>query len=612
MLNIYHGTNPAVFQIEELYGRENVISEIENHVRNRRSIVLMGLEGVGKSSILNSFFNLEFCHKMAVEFRILIRVTDFPIDRDTDGIYQYLTDGVLRSIDALDQEETSYIYIRLRKKCIERIQECEDKASRFQQICEVIQDAGYFITLVIDGFERFVSSPNVKMEHHNLMNTLISKNLSYVVATNYDFNQESLPTLVSGSFLLMKFAGNEVKVRGLSEDVCSVILKEGNFTQEQIHQLRILSGGIPSILRKAAEHTFDQKDNAITDWKKIQNETYSDTKILLERWCKLLSPNQVEVLNIIAEKEFKESTPFPDASLNLAAQSLVDRGILINPIETNTMRVIPGLYKFSTPLLRLYVKEKKLKAQTISNFQAEQERLKNVSILKSMLESQDLQKIDKDRIIELYDAIAIDTGRPRPVNFNASLSDIELQEYELSRVVFERFNTKVKDFITNGIQVDKTFSNVTMIDFAPAYISFAKAIEVHLNETLVPIMKKVSPDEIISYNGRNCKLIDTGHLMLGTIQHVLNRTYEGTGGSFIGNAGIFCDSKVGKFSETWWRKICKKISKIKTSRNEIPHSDFFTREDGKRFLREMFGGQICVCSETQMIYDVLVKKKILS
>ena len=150
MYNKYHGTNPALTNIQDLFGREDAFQLLDDHIKNRRSVVIMGVEGVGKSSLLNCYFNVAYRRKMARDQRILIRVTDFPTDRDTDGVYQYLAEGVLYAIDSLDQDETEIIYKKIREKCLAKMHECKDSASRFQQVCETIQEFEYNITLVID------------------------------------------------------------------------------------------------------------------------------------------------------------------------------------------------------------------------------------------------------------------------------------------------------------------------------------------------------------------------------------------------------------------------------------------------------------------------------
>lgn len=601
MFNPYRGNNPPIAEASELLGREDTFQKLEDHIENRRSVVVMGVEGVGKSSLLGCYFNLKYRQKMALERRTLIRVTDFPVDRSSDEIYRYLAEGVIRSIDALDQEETRAEYGALRTQCAGKMAECQDEASRFQQVCEVIQEHEYKITLVIDGFERFVSSPHVRMEHHDLMNTLISKNLSFVVATNYDFNQDSLPAMVSGSFLLMKFTGNEIRLKGLTEASCAGYLRDGGFSDSEIHQIYILSGGVPALLRRAAEHTLDHKHDGELVWKQVMQETYSDVSPLLARWCRLLSKNQVAVMNYLSRQE-KGSFSFENATWNTAAKALLDRGLLANPIEASTGRSIAGQYKFSTPLLKLYCQENALRAESIGE--------KGDNLGDALKEA--LQGEGKERVIALYGEIAREAGFPMPVNFQEELTDEILQEFQLSRSVLESFDQSVQDFITTGILVERTFTNVDMLDFSPSYISFAKAIEKHLNLTLVPVLKLIFPEVQISTPGKPPrKLKNMGHMMLGQISYLLRQSYSGVGVSYISEAGRYCTENFKNFPETWWRKIRDDLNATKDIRNDMPHPEFLSGEEGKKFLRLLFVGPKSFFRRCQDLYDAAKKQELL-
>ena len=608
MVNRYHGTNPALTNAQELHGRGNAFHDLDDHITNRRSVVVMGVEGVGKSSLLNCYFNPKYRKQMALSQHILIRVTDFPTDRDTDGIYQYLAEGVLCAVDTLDQEETKEIYQKLREKCARKMSECQDTASRFQQICEVIQDFEYAIMLVIDGFERFVSSPHVKMEHHNLMNNLISKNLSFVVATNYDFNQDSLPAAVSGSFLLMKFSGNEICLKGLSEADCGDLLHSDDFSQEELHQQWILSGGIPAILRRAAEHVFEAKQSGPVPWKKVFQETYADTTPLLSHWCKLLSKNQVRVLKDLAGADSKVGISYEDDALRTAAQELVDRGLLTNPIESGTLRTIPGLYKFNTPLLKLYCKEHDLQAETILL------RTETAPPQAEAAASGQMEEIDDEKLIEMYGQWAEEHGYPRPVNYN-HLPDELLNQYQLSRAAFDSFDEKVRKFVQTGIFVDQTLLGVEMPDHSPAFIEFAKSLEAHLNHTVFPVLRAIDPTYMI----KNTCLCDMDHLMLGQFITILNWKYRFT--PFTERAGRFCtDRRLNGFPMNWWEKLRRELSDVGTVsgrvsasdiRNDMMHVEFVSAERGEALLRMMFSGERSLFNRCQLLHDEAVKQGLI-
>lgn len=591
----YHGTNPAIFNSKELYGRSDAFQLLDDHIKNRRSVVIMGVEGVGKSSLLNCYFNTQYRKKMALEQRILIRVTDFPTDRDTDGVYQYLAEGVLSAVDSLEQAETESTYDKLRKKCIQKMSECKDSASRFQQVCEIIQEFDYFIMLVIDGFERFVSSPQVKMEHHDLMNTLISKNLSFVVATNYDFNQDSLPVTVSGSFLLMKFSGNEIRLKGLSEETISNLVYPGDFTADELHQLWILSGGIPSIFRRAADHTYTQKINGTINWRDVFQETYLDVSSLIAHWCKLLSIDQTRVLKIIADSDSTSGVSFEEDNLKTAAQALVNRGLLTNPIESGTLRAISGLFKFNTPLLKRYCKDHDLR-----------------------IEADDTEIEDNDLIKEYGDWTGINVlslRDPLPISM--------LGQYQLSNESFSSYAESVQRFIRTGIIVDQALLGVELFDHSPQFIEFAKALEAHLNLTILPVLQKIDPEYVIKRGADPSKdiiLRNVDHLMLGQFVTILNSKYRFV--PFTEKAGQFCSSKLNSFPMSWWEKLKREMSEIGALptqresaadiRNGIAHVEFVSAERGEALLRMMFFGEKSLFNRCQSLHDTAIKQRLIT
>lgn len=606
MDNKYRGTNPPLSDPQKLLGREEALRELGEHIKGHRSVVIMGVEGVGKSSLLNCYFHPRYRREMALKEKLLIRITDFPTDRDSDGVYQYLAEGVLSSVDALDQEETEELYWKLREKCLRRMNDCRDAASRFQQLCEVIQDFGYHIMLVIDGFERFVSSPQVKMEHHDLMNNLISKNLSFVVATNYDFNKTSLPETVSGSFLLMKFSGNEIRLQGLSEQDCAGLTDPGDFTGEELHQLWILSGGIPALFRKAAKHAYAQKMAGPIDWEAVFDNTYLDTADMTARWCKWLSEDQVRVLNALADSDPNQlGLSFSGDSLETAAQALVNRGLLANPVQSGNLNAITGIYKCSTPLLTLYCLEHELRAETFHPIDSKAPA--------APAETED------DELIEGYSSWAGQGSR----SLNEPISDALLRQYQLSRETFSGYTEPVQRFIHTGIIVDQLLMDVALFDHSPQFIEFAKAAEAHLNDTLLPVLRLVDPSFILkkgSGGKEDQTLGNAGHLMLGQFLTILNWKYRFT--TFTDSAGQFCaDRQLNSFPKTWWEKLKRDMNDVGglptkretlvDIRNGISHVEFVSAERGEALLKTMFAGEKSLFNRCQSLYEQFVKASIL-
>ena len=594
------GDNPPLSDMRRLIGRKAEIETLSNHVNNRRNVVIMGVEGVGKSSLIKCFFNRSYRLRMAVENNLLICVTDFPVELDTGDVYQYLADGVLSVVDNLDQPQTQDIYQQMSRKCEEIKQRYPLPASHFEQVCKAIENFDYYIMFVIDGFERFVSSPQVTMEHHNLMNTLLSKNLSFVVATDYDFNKTSIPEGVSGSFLLQKFSQNSLTLTGLSMDSCEGVLRPGDFSSDEIYQLWILSGGIPKLMRRAAEQAWKYKEQGITleqrQWKDVESKTYHQAIPLLQRWCKFLSMVQVEAIKGLAETPADRAyISFTSPVLSDAAQILETRGLLTLPLDGKSFKPIPGLHQFCTILLRQYCRKRGVVAHISVR---DSESILSGESIRNLIEA---PHADRKTIIYEYGRIAEVLGLPAPIAFQSELTDEELRRFELTRETFDGFPQQVRDFLADGIRVEQTFRSVQLVDYAPAYIAFAKAVESHLNLTLVPVLKEIDPELSIRVNNIPTRLRDTAHLMLGNITFVLS-------GAFTQRAASYCtqDKNQPAFDQRWWRDIRRDVDNIRRYRNELPHSDFFQCDDGKSFLQLLFGEINGLFSRCQRLYDSVI------
>ena len=64
MSNPFVGTMPPVDDVRDLYGREDVFKKLDEMIGKGKNIVLMGVEGAGKTSVLESYFTSGYCAKM--------------------------------------------------------------------------------------------------------------------------------------------------------------------------------------------------------------------------------------------------------------------------------------------------------------------------------------------------------------------------------------------------------------------------------------------------------------------------------------------------------------------------------------------------------------------
>ena len=176
------------------------------------------------------------------------------------------------------------------------------------------------------------------------------------------------------------------------------------------------------------------------------------------------------------------------------------------------------------------------------------------------------------------------------IDMNEVLSEEILEAYRLGGGYMDEFDKRVQDFIYVGIQMNRCFENVSRPDFdySPIYISFCKAVEMHLNKTLVEVMKKASPD--IEYHGvRLIDLPESKTLMLGEVQHIFAGATLPLKHRGIEILKSVCRQKgLTRYDKKWWKTFEKTLSDIKLYRNDCPHCSILEYDKGKNLLILLF------------------------
>lgn len=368
-MNPFRGTRMPIDSRNRMIGREDVFEELQMKMENHSHTVIMGVEGSGKSSLLKSFFNREYCMKMAKEERTLIMQTEYPVDVSSDKVYKVFIDRAQDALILLDicgmTEDKKNIEEYL-AKTVE-----QEGGSRFEGTVNSFAARGFRLVYVLDNFERFTTSPQVTMEHHEKMRSLLDKT-QYVVATNYDFNKDSLPPEVQSSYLLQMFANNEITLQGFSLEESEQYIRrelksnDFEFPQSLIEEVYAISGGIPGLLHNAAYHAYDrleQEDIESIKGTDIPKKIFADMQKTMENWSVLLTPNQVRVL-----KELKDKGGRPGEGDDSAAKLLLQRGILREVFRINERgRKVreSGVYDYNSVLFSQFCDKKDAEGHTL-------------------------------------------------------------------------------------------------------------------------------------------------------------------------------------------------------------------------------------------------------
>lgn len=358
---------------DEWIGNRSIIAELEHCVKHRANTCILGPEGSGKTSLLNTTFSPEYRKKMAKTKKKLIYFADLSTRKDGDDLCEYLADRLFWSLDSLIQEREELATI---KEMLKQ-SETESGKTRFQNMIQKLhEDWGYFIVIVMDYFELFTLSPFVTQEHHDCLRSLIeSGSIQCIVATNYDLTYDSLPSVMRGSFFLQKFT-NVIKMRPFTfEDVeeylkvrqedCDLVIPE-NMTA---HIFK-LSGGIPKLVNILAKQIYENllANNGIVNVGEAMKAARSKCEPILDGWCKLLSDAQLDAIKKLTDMCSSNQQygyyDFTAESNEVAVAALESRNLFqrYSYVDQNGNLIFPGDYvmRFNSLLFQHYCKEMKM------------------------------------------------------------------------------------------------------------------------------------------------------------------------------------------------------------------------------------------------------------
>lgn len=330
---------------EDWFGNQDIFNKLDFSINYRTNTCIIGVKGVGKTTLLNCFFTFEYRKQMALEKQILIFSADLSTRTDGDDVCNYLADQLKFSIKRLLRGSNELAEI------IEALDDIETRTgnSKLSETIDILHEYQYFIVLVMDNFELFTSSLNITMEHHGILRSLIeAEKLQCIVATNYDLTEDSLPKHVKGSYLIHKFTDSILVPPFSEKDAITFIQmkqKESPIRLEEqtISMLYGMSGGIPWLLETAADCIYDkiEANDVMLDEYQIKDIVYRECYSLLQSWCKLLTISQINALKILVSQIKDEnklaSWDFTGEQLEMrqAVSTLKERGILQNTIRTD-------------------------------------------------------------------------------------------------------------------------------------------------------------------------------------------------------------------------------------------------------------------------------------
>lgn len=355
-------TPPYLSSADKLYDRQKQLLELRAKLDARANLVLFGPEGIGKSALLECFFNRRFLLEQARDLT-LIYLGAFPDNMDGEGVYGFFGDKLREITLLLSQCGMA----DLRQSILEEMdkQKHQNMASRFDGYLNTLITYGCRVVFVLDNFERFTSSPRIKEEHHDLLCGVLNANkLQLLVATNYDFDKSSLPEGTHNSTLLSRLKPGAIEVEPMDAASCRQLLEDAAqrmqqpfpFTDEQMEVIYNLSGGVPKFLWTVAKCAFDARK--ADDWEQaLEDSAFEETSVYMKRWCKFITREQKELLHTL-----REGTQLYLQEEDALAKVLKDRGLFVESIHyrQDGTRMSTSGYRYNCGLFRIFCRDDQL------------------------------------------------------------------------------------------------------------------------------------------------------------------------------------------------------------------------------------------------------------
>jgi len=321
-------------------GQTDAFDALSDHIRVRNNVCILGVQGSGKTSLLQCFFNVNYIRHMAQEEKTVICKVDLSPEVCGAEICRYLAQRI-RSTVRLALMGTADGAVLNEALGAEND---ADAQALLYYVMDVLEFQGYHVVLVMDRFESFTASAQITMNHHEQLRSLIEANkLRCIVATNCDLTRDSLPAGVRGSYLLQKFT-NSILLKGMSDADAAAYIERQQADGEiqipvsMIGRLNQISGGIPLLLEYAAECTYAHlaQNGGSVSGPALTAAIYERAKPVLKSWCSALSAAQIRALKLLVQDTVGNGAALydftgSDGETKEAVAALRKRGLLIAP-----------------------------------------------------------------------------------------------------------------------------------------------------------------------------------------------------------------------------------------------------------------------------------------
>lgn len=574
-------------------------------------LLLMGPRGAGKSTFLRSCFSSSVRLNLFTEQRqIVTSAITFPASMQSNQFFPFLSDLITNTASILLQQTGRYDELAQLADISMHVKMNQTDAAGFQQImAKLCNELNYSVTIVLDDFEKFVSSSVLTVVHHDILNGMVDSHaLRLISATDYDLSESSIIHMQNASRLLQKFENGYKLMTNMRRSDVEAYYEKASADWEGVKLGKIgcklaylLSGGIPLFVmislrviheqwQKCTDQDREREDETLGRLQSaIIDQLLSETRDILAGWCRHLDNIQVDVLQSLWKQDMRphvKSTVY-----ELACGKLKARGLLRDHPK------LTQYYVYNCNLLYLFCQREDVRSLTQDT---EQAYLSDTIRLIDSRQYEEATRLMYDKLknpqhINRVLAKLQETSGTHPVTSE------EYRALNLSEDTLNTLPSEQRVAIENAIRSSRGQGLLSPIhdpdtDYGLSVFGFQRACEYYFKHTLLDLLAELrrlsSSEELAAW-------ANPGTDRHGNHLTEKSDTFEFQSFIFAQDGGRSNKQRLEELSrrygftdmsQAWWNELSRHCNSFRLPRNEVTHKiEFLPHEQAMTHLFTMFG-----------------------
>lgn len=293
---------------DDIFGRDMYIDRIklfaESHAVGNQAF--LGVKGVGKTSLFQSFFTRKKRLELAQGYKKLFVFTQLDSRKKGIDLYQYLLEQVKIGMMVISDADAKR---EMKDEMMEIDEIFETPDGRLNQYLSVIKEHGYDLIIIMDQFHCMARDTEIGKEQYDVLRSYNEQKLiTYWVITDTDLMETCATKQYIASFFAQKFT-NKMTIRPIEKTAGLKVVnsfgeqKKVRLTDIEKQMICDVSGGIPELISILVDMIpIAKSELADIDQKSLSAYAIDNSGCasLFEGWVTGLNTDQKRILYDVA------------------------------------------------------------------------------------------------------------------------------------------------------------------------------------------------------------------------------------------------------------------------------------------------------------------------